>query len=189
MGVIADNLVLGLDEIKQYLRVDDELETTLMLATAADGYDYTLSSVVGLKANHYVTIGGFDAKITYISYGERLIVLDRLISDRPMGEGTPVTYHFQNNMFITLAEAAKSQLDRYLDNDFTYYVTSILDNSLIPIVRIPEEVKFWVLGKIARDYVIPEVGLISRSQSEQGHVRFGDDIYDSVNHLRRIVVG
>ena len=186
---IADNLTLTLSEIHQHLRLDPEFETILSASSEPGALSHAFESVDGLRAHTYITIGGVDAKITYIDVGNRIVVLDRVVTPLALTAGTIVTYHFQNTMLIDFAEAAKSMLDNYLDNPFYVNVFDPVNMVMVKTIRIPAEIRVWVLNQIAYWYIHPENSVSSRSQREQGSMVFNKDMFEGVNHLKLFFLG
>lgn len=183
MKTVQTYLEVNLEEAKSWLRLNDDLEATLTLATVAGGTVHKISDLSGLRAGRWVTVAGIDCKITYVDYMESNIVVDRPVSINPLTEGTPVTFHHQNGLIQTSIQAAKGKADEYLNNSFS--TTVLAGGVLTTVVSIPPEVKEWVLTVVALMYEKPEATLVSDSLREIGSRRFENDLfYSGIQHLR-----
>ncbi len=200
MGTISDNLIIGLPEVKQWLRVDDDFIFGLSQPSASGTlthyiYDNDSMSEFGaLTIGNYVTLAGRDVRIVGVDPTDRTITVDAIILEE-LPTGTKLTYHHQNNILMDLIDAGKSTLDTHLNNDFIEYEETYVYNhssyyyylnDIEPVIRIPPEIKAWVLGYIALQYGRPELTLAIETTREQGSRHYKGDIYESVEHLRRI---
>ncbi len=195
MNPISRLLVVTLSEVKESLRIDDSFTTALSMPSVPNSTTHTIQDLGTLKTGNWVTVENVDTRISAIDYAEKIIMLTEPVSEFQLSTGTPVSYHFQNTMLMNLIEAAKSELDIFLGNDFIVgYEQVILEAQVVtvPLVRIPPEVKRWILGKVALDYSKPEATVGSVSIREVGSTRYRgwmfDDggLYGGIEHLRKI---
>lgn len=183
---VQDNLIVTLSEAKTWLRLDDSVETRLIQPSEANSVIHRVEDARGLKAGDWITLGGVDAKISYVDYSENNIILDRNVSIHILSENTPLTYHHQNSILMNLIEAAKVEADEYMGNDFQ--VPVVVNGAVAGYaVAIPAAVKTWVLGYVAHHYAKPEVGLQASSVREVGSNRWDTStMYEGIRQYRLI---
>lgn len=185
MGPVERYLEVTLTDAKDWLRLDDDLEAALTIATPAEGLVHTISSIAGLRAGRWVTISGVDVKIIHVDFGTNAIVVDRPASINILTIGTPVTYHHQNGILMNAIQSGKGKADAYVNNSFL--TMALVGGVLTPVVSIPSEVREWVLSYVALMYEKPEATLVSDSLREIGSRRFENELlYTGLTHLRRI---
>jgi len=114
-NAVQANLHIPLTEIKRSLGIFDDKINTLVSETAPN--TLTLDSVMHLNIGDWISVQNQDFIVENINYVNKQITLT---TDSPVSFPieSPVTWHHANSRFVSLAEAAKSSADAYLNNPF-----------------------------------------------------------------------
>ena len=169
MGAVVDNLTVPLQQIKNYLKVDDIMYTTLNAATVVGSPTISVANAIAIDIQaKYLTLFKESLEISSIDYGLNQVTFTSNVAN-VHSIGTPVMGNPDDELIQDLFDGTKEALDEFLNNPF--------DDGTGVI--IPKKVKQAALSRTARDYERRISGLDETDTEDLGRTRFSKE--DGIN--------
>lgn len=183
MGTTAvkDRLEIPLPMVKKFLRLDDDILTTVKVDAALGATFIMVESPQFLIAPFpKLTIHGDVYMVQYVQYSTGEVGISPNLS-KSATEETPIFFNAEDDVLLSLVEGAKEDADNLLNNPF-----HLEDGSEAPI---PQAVLQWCLRHIARNYERRESGLTSENVVGLGGASISNEDEDESIYRYRLNPG
>ena len=181
---VFDNLTIDIGEMKNKLRISDEILTKVAVIASIGDNVLTVENTTYFEPTSLVRFGINTElyKVINVDYLNNQITLDKPLTS-PAGIKTPVWTHTDNQWLLDLVAGAKRECDLFLNRPEDYFKND--QNNVV----IGEDIKIWCMNLAARNYENGINGLAGDSDTGNGSYRWRDEQWYKSIHRHRNMEG